>query len=266
MRDAAHLVPDFPPTDAAGRSTPPAPSPPRAPSPLRYRELMRLSIAHEYFDDGPARGLTLEPEPDCAAWLRRHALIVRQDQGALLLAAAESQLPALWQDLRAAAARGQVLLAWRLRSRDPDFDRYTERRAPRRVQPDPGSAADLPDWLAALPLRPTLRLRARLSTWKYLLVGDWPSGPLTLSERAGRAEFRRDEPERLDDGRLAQVFRSTRRLPLRERGSLRLELQDLGGTAPRRLLNPVPLAAPAGLICEQRAGRRRPVHEIFLNR
>lgn len=236
-----------------------------APAPIRYRELLRLRVEHEYFDDAPARGLRFEPEPACGAWLRRHDLIVRQQDGELLLATEASRLPLLWQELRA-APDAAALLAWRLRPADPAFERYTERRASRRVQPSAQAADDLPDWLAALPLRLVLRLRARRATWKYLLVGDWPDGPLALIAKDDAALFRHDDVERLPDGRSARVLRSLRRLPLRERGGPQLELQDLGHAAPRRLLSPVPLAAPDGLACEQRAGRRRPVLEIFLNR
>ena len=234
-------------------------------APLRFVELLRLRVEHEYFDGGLARGLRFEHEPACAAWLGRHGLIARQRDGALLLAAAEPQLPALHQELRAAATLGQDLLAWRLLAADPAHAMYTDRRTPGRVAAGIGDLPGLDAWAAALPLRTTLRLRSRLSTWKYLLLGDWPSHPIELVERDGRAVFRRDEPETLDDGRVAAVFRSTRRLPLRERGALHLELRETEG-ASRRLLTPVPLAAPAGLICEHRKGRRRPVHEIFLNR
>jgi hypothetical protein len=245
-------------------------------TPLRFVELLRLRVEHDYFDGGLARGLRFEPEPDCAAWLRRHELIVRQRDGALLIAASEAQLPRLWDELRLPPGERPVL-AWTLRAGDPSHALYTDRRARHRLVADDAvasairsadtGAADggLPAWSAALPLRATLCLPARRSTWKYLLVGDWPDVPMALVEREGRAEFRRDEPETLDDGRVAAVFRSTRRLPLRERGALRLELRETDG-ASRRLLTPVPLAAPAGLICEHRNGRRRPVHEIFLNR
>ncbi len=234
----------------------------------RFVELARLRVEHDYFDGGLARGLRLVPDPDCADWIRRHDLVVRQRDGDLLLAAAEPRLPQIWEDLRGdTAAPG-----WTLHASDPRHALYTDRRdrsdRQRLTLDDATPRArehGLDAWIAVLPLRATRRLRARRGTWKYLLVGDWPDVPVALVDRDGAVEFRRDEPETLDDGRVAAVFRSTRRLPLRERGALRLELREAEG-ASRRLLTPVPLAAPAGLICEHRNGRRRPVHEIFLNR
>lgn len=234
----------------------------------RFVELARLRVEHDYFDGAPARGLRFDPEPESVDWIRRHDLVVRQRDGELLLAAAEPRLPQVWEELRADAAPP----AWTLRASDPRHALYTDRRdrtGHLRITLDDAAprARDLAfdAWIAALPLRATRRLRARRGTWKYLLVGDWPDVPIALVDRDGGVEFRRDEPETLDDGRVAAVFRSTRRLPLRERGALRLELRETEG-ASRRLLTPVPLAAPAGLICEHRNGRRRPVHEIFLNR
>ena len=243
----------------------------------RYRLLARLRVAHAYFNDGQARDLLFEPDLATHALIERFGLIARSNGQELALHAPESSLAALWSE-RESRHRHRPqpqqqqhpagTLCWRLRSRDPDFWLYTAARAPCQfVLPlVAAGVADFKVWQQGLGASQWLRLGTRLSTWKYLLRGDWRDHRLSLVDARGEVEFHRDEAELLPDGRSAEVFRSTRRLPLTEQVAHRFELRDVGVDPPRLLIARLPGAAPRGLQCESRQGRRRPVNEIFLNR
>jgi hypothetical protein len=223
--------------------------------------LVRFRVAHEYFHDGLARDLQFVPDAATAALLQRFGLVERTDGHALTLHAPESALRLLFGEPAAP-------LSWQLRPRDGQFTLYSDDRAPPPLVLDlrPAAGQGFDAWQAGLGSTQWLHLRARRSIWKYLLVGDWQDHQLSLVDAEQQVAFRRDEPEQLSDGRQAQVFRSTRRLHLCERGTQRFELHDVGADPPRLLVPRLPLAAPRGLRCERRQGRKRPVSEIFFSR
>ncbi|HLO94063.1 MAG TPA: hypothetical protein VK195_07085, partial [Burkholderiaceae bacterium] len=186
--------------------------------------------------------------------------------GELWLHAPTDRLELLWSE-RLQGDGSPRQLHWQLEASDPDYLLYTDRRAPRQVSApllDP-RIADARAWLLRAPPELCVELKARLCTWKYLLLGDWDAGQPALDLPGQPDAFRRDEDELLPDGRVAWVFRSRRRWPLGAHGPQHLVLKDLAGRRERVLQARLPLAAPRGLILEKRHGRTRPVSEIFVH-
>lgn len=233
---------------------------------MSWQALLVLRVRHGFFADNRPRRLRLLPTPETAAFVQRHQLIERSDGTELWLHAPADRLDVLWSERLAPGGQPRQL-HWRIDPADPDYLLYTDRRAPREISAPliDASVSTLEALPGRAPLDRTVELRARLCTWKYLLLGTWEAEQPVL-EMAGQPDaFRRDEDEQLPDGRTAWVFRSRRRWPLGATGPQHLVLKDLAGRRERVLQARLPLAAPRGLILEKRHGRTRPVSEIFVH-
>ncbi|MEL4178826.1 hypothetical protein [Roseateles sp. PN1] len=230
---------------------------------LSYQVLAQAQVAHQYFPAGQTRDLEFRPCECAQALITRHQLVLRSNAQSLTLLAPSTSLQAIWQE------RPAHDLCWTLASRDRHFSNYSEAlpllqlRLPL-VKP---GIQDFEAWLQSLAdNRQQVTIKARRSIWKFLLVGDWSDHRLQLLDADQRVRFEAGAPERLPDGRQAQVFRSRKRLLMCERPSLRLELHDVGVDPPRRLLARLPGASPRTLSYEFNRGHRWPVSEIFVQR
>ncbi|WP_269633489.1 hypothetical protein [Pelomonas sp. BJYL3] len=233
---------------------------------LSWQPILVLRLRHTYFADGRPRRLRLRASADTQAFIARHQLVERCDGSELWLHVPAERLALLWSE-RLQADGSPRQLRWQLEAADPDYALYTDRRAPRELSVPVLDApfADAPSGQRPAAQELSIELKARLCTWKYLLLGDWDAAQPAL-EMAGQPDaFRRDEDEQLPDGRMAWVFRSRRRWPLGAQGPQHLVLKDLAGRRERVLQARLPLAAPRGLILEKRHGRTRPVSEIFVH-
>ncbi|MBB2486917.1 hypothetical protein H5407_16940 [Mitsuaria sp. WAJ17] len=234
---------------------------------LSWQPILVLRLRHGYFADGRPRRLRLRASPDTQAFIARHQLVERCDGSELWLHVPAERMALLWSE-RLQLDGSPRRLRWLLEAADPDYALYTDRRAPREVSApvlDVPPGGDAQSALLGAPADLSIELKPRLCTWKYLLLGDWDAAQPAL-EMAGQPDaFRRDEDERLPDGRMAWVFRSRRRWPLGAHGPQHLVLKDLAGRHERVLQARLPLAAPRGLILEKRHGRTRPVSEIFVH-
>lgn len=233
---------------------------------MSWQALLVLRLRHGFFAEGRPQRLRLRASPETAAFVARHQLVERCDGTELWLHAPADRLDLLWSERLQAEGRPRRL-QWQLESADPDYLLYTDRRAPRTLEAPLIDAAvgTLQELTGRAPQELAIELRPRLCTWKYLFLGAWDAEAPALEMAGQPAAFRRDEDERLPDGRTAWVFRSRRRWPMGALGPQHLVLKDLAGRRERILQARLPLAAPRGLILEKRHGRTRPVSEIFVH-
>lgn len=84
---------------------------------IRYRVSVRIEIRHEFFDDGRARGLAIEPAPDTAKRLVNLGWLYRAEEGAMAL---------LRPDPDERAGEDEIVLEFRLVATDRAFATFTD--------------------------------------------------------------------------------------------------------------------------------------------
>lgn len=233
---------------------------------LSYRLLARFRVQHAYFADGLARQICFLPDAPTQRWLKDYELLCRSNGHSLSVHLPEHRSA----DLFAAALRQpeRARLGFALRCSDAEFPLYSaDTLLPSlTVSFEVTEGASLPDWLASLGRSAELKLRARRTQWKYLLLGDWREHQPRIVDPSGRLSFEAAPAETLSDGRQALVFRAQSELPLAQLGQPQLQLCDGSTEPPRVLVSRLPGAAPRGLQRETLQGERRDVSEIFVSR
>ncbi|GAB3255559.1 hypothetical protein [Chitinimonas naiadis] len=264
----------------------------------RYRLLASVRIEHGYYADTWPRGVLLQPVPETVLFLERFGLVVKSDGSQLALIVDEARLPGIWSERDDEA--GPRSLRIRLWSSDPHVAFCTDTSdLPQLFEPDAGSplqlrataslkmddrvleagllaelalplvppgVSDQAAWITGLGSEYRLRLEARSTVWKYLLIGDWPVPDVRLVDMRNEVLFSVPEAEALPNGTTAWVIRSLSAIRLQERGGQRFQLRSGPPAAERILIGRLPLAAPAGLRHEPVHGQMAAVSEIFINR
>lgn len=230
---------------------------------MQLEALVALRLSHACYLGGRPTGLRFVAQPDTAAFVRRHQLVVRSDNGELWLHAPADRLEPLWSERLAGGLPRR--LAWSLVSADPDYLYLTAAEAPQSVDFALAEEDSWAAWLARGLRRIEVVLPARRCVWKYLLVGDWRVSVPALHDRAETAEFRRDDDETLPDGRTAWVFRSNQPLAMGPAGPQHIALRDIGESALRTVRAHLPLATPRGITIERYRDQTQWVSEVFVH-
>lgn len=262
-----------------------------------YKVLARLAVRHPYFALGRPNGLQVRAAPDAAALMARFEIRLRGDARHGVVLAPQARLAGLWSERDAWLDNG---LAFALHSTDPLWACYTDMRAlgaGGAFRPAPGEPGVLrqgaqdeaggpagagvlarlwlplapPDceslaaWTAASATAWALDLPVRITTWKYLLLGDW-ADDARLVDLTGAVGFSDPVREPLPDGSDAIAIRSLAPIALQERPPHRFQLRRGTGSTERVLMARMPMPAPDALRREIVGGVPCDVSEIFVSR
>jgi hypothetical protein len=111
-----------------------------------------------------------------------------------------------------------------------------------------------------------VRFDAASSHWKYLLCGAGKvDGELAVVDPAGGIAFARFADVALTERERADVFLSTREIPMRQRSDARFQLRLRTAAGEKIVIKRLPHASPGSRIRERRDGGEILVSEIFIN-
>lgn len=263
-----------------------------------FQLLARVLFRHDYFAGARVGDWAAVPEPQTRRFMQRFGMALRCNGQEMAVFIEGSQLAGLWSE-RDEDGQGRQL-RFTIFSRDSNCAYYTDTNE----LPQPAEFVALagnplmqpiatqvvasslkPGALAvvALPLAGAvvigadgapqplaaeyeLRLRARATVWKYLLVGDWAEDPVRVVDVRDRVQFSAAQLELLPDGRNATTVYSMSPIGLSEQPALRFQLRGGERSSERILISRMPTASPSGLRHEVVGGVMTEVSEIFINR
>ena len=132
-----------------------------------------------------------------------------------------------------------------------------------RLPVNPSGAESLEAWRQAMGATYTLRLEARSTIWKYILLDDWQGHSPRILDQAGKVQFEEPETTVLENGAQALSIRSVQEIPLQELPSQRFHLQDAAVRSERGLNACLPVADPRHFNREAIRGQPVYISEIF---
>jgi len=264
----------------------------------RFLKLVRVLFRHDYFEGGLAHGWFVVPDADTQHFMQRFEILLRCDGQEMLLFIEQSRIAGAWSERDAYG--GKFHLRFTICSADSASAYYTDMAVaitqneftPVAGEPllQPGEvksgllrnktgalavvalplAGVLVEGAGGLPVvaeaEYELRIKAKATIWKYLLVGEWMDTRMRVVDVRDGVQFSPAQEELLPDGRHATTFYSRTPIGLNERPTLRFQLRGGELSGERILISRMPMAAPTGLRHEMVGGVMTEVSEIFINR
>lgn len=110
-----------------------------------------------------------------------------------------------------------------------------------------------------------LKFQARETFWKYYLLGSMTKTKSYIADLNNEIEFEESGSELLPVSRTALIYRSKKKLPLREKSDFRFQLKEKDPNGGKVLIKRLPVASASQFTMETINGAEAIVSEIFIN-